>query len=152
VIERLIARGYLVRPQVEAGHYRIDMVVSDGRTQVALECDGDRFHPVEKIPEDLARQAVLERAGWRFVRLRGTAFYRDPDAVMERVFEDIERLGVRPMASTDAEAVEGSSADDALRLRVVRRATGIMQERGWLPSPPEVAAGLPDALGAPQLT
>ena len=63
VIQRLVSAGFRVTPQVEVGRYRIDMVVSDGKRRVALECDGDRFHPADQIPEDIARQAVLERAG-----------------------------------------------------------------------------------------
>ena len=42
------------------GKYRIDFVVGDGAKQVAVECDGDRYHGYEQIPEDMARQAVLE--------------------------------------------------------------------------------------------
>lgn len=33
---------YVVEPQVWVGRYRIDIVVSDGRAQVAIECDGVR--------------------------------------------------------------------------------------------------------------
>ena len=130
VLTRLIQRGFRVTPQVEAGRYRIDMVISDDQNQVALECDGDRFHPPEQIPADLARQAVLERAGWRFIRLRGTRFYRDPDGSMEWVFEELHRLGVRPGGTTIdgiAPALEGGT----LREDVVRRSWEIMRERGW---------------------
>jgi very-short-patch-repair endonuclease len=131
VMTRLIHRGFRVTPQVEAGRYRIDMVISDDANQVALECDGDRFHPPEQIPADLARQAVLERAGWRFIRLRGTRFYRDPDGSMDWVFEELQRLGIRPMgiAEEGAPAIgDGSS----LRDDVVRRAWSIMRKRRWL--------------------
>jgi len=61
-----------------------------------LPCDGDRWHPLEKIVEDLERQAVLERLGWRFIRICGSEFYRDPDGTMRRVFVQLERMGVQP--------------------------------------------------------
>lgn len=138
VIQRLVAAGFRVIPQVEVGRYRIDMVVTDGKNRVALECDGDRFHPPEQIPEDIARQAVLERSGWRFIRLRGTRFYRDPDASMEWVFEELARLGVSPTGLLDAPTQD--EGDTGLREAVVRRAWAIMQERGWAPSDP-VQAG-----------
>jgi very-short-patch-repair endonuclease len=135
VIQRLIAAGYRVEPQVRIGSYRIDMVVSDGTRQVALECDGDRFHGAEQIPADMARQAVLERTGWRFVRVRGTRFYRDPDGTMAWVLGELHRLGVQP-AGEGVQAPPDTTAP--LREAVVRRAWEIMRERGWV-QPPESA-------------
>jgi very-short-patch-repair endonuclease len=133
VMTRLIQRGYRLTPQVEAGRYRIDMVISDDTNQVALECDGDRFHPPEQIPADLARQAVLERAGWRFIRLRGTRFYRDPDGSMDWVFEELARLDIRPMGAAAA-GPPSSSGGETLRDEVVRQAWDIMHRQGWLPN------------------
>ncbi len=133
VVRRLIARGYAVEPQVQVGHYRLDMVVSSGGKRVALECDGDRWHPLDKLPEDLARQAVLERTGWRFVRLRGTRFFRDPEGAMEQVFADLLRLGVKPGAATLPEMATTDARGTALRDEVLRRAWRIMQGRGWVP-------------------
>ena len=133
VIQRLVALGYGVQPQVEVGHYRIDLVVSDGRGQVAVECDGDRFHPFEKIPEDLARQAVLERAQWRFVRIRGTRFYRDPDGTMDWVVGELARLGVEPVGPEPTEEPTPEAAAQELKERLIRRAWEIMNERGWVP-------------------
>lgn len=132
VIERLIARGFQVEPQVQVGHYRLDMVVSYGDERVALECDGDRWHPLEKLPEDLARQAVLERSGWRFVRLRGTRFFRDSEGTMSQVFDDLARLGVHPNGATAFAQPQVSEWDVALREEVLRRAWRIMRERGWV--------------------
>ncbi len=96
VLEWLSERGYRVRTQWPVGSYRIDLVVEGEHGRVAIECDGDRWHPIEKIPEDLERQAVLERLGWRFLRIRGSEFYRDREATMARVVRELERLGIRP--------------------------------------------------------
>jgi very-short-patch-repair endonuclease len=131
VNRRLVAEGFRVTPQVAVGHYRIDMVVSDGARQVAVECDGDRFHPVEQIGDDMTRQAILERAGWRFVRLRGTRFYRDPDGVMGGLVEQLKRLGIRPRGAESAE--RSASAGDEVRERLLTRAWETMLERGWVP-------------------
>lgn len=140
VIERLVTAGYRVEPQVWVGRYRIDMVISDGVNQVAVECDGDRYHGFEQIPEDMARQAVLERAGWRFVRIRGTRFYRNPQATMAWVFEELTRLGVKPTAGMP-EGVVVDAQGAGLRDRVIRRAWEIMYEEGWVRTPaPEDAS------------
>lgn len=69
------------------GHYRIDLVVESSGGRLAVECDGDRFHSIENVADDMARQAVLERVGWRFVRIRGSQFFRDPELAMKPVFE-----------------------------------------------------------------
>ena len=130
VLQRLVSAGYRVDPQVWVGQYRIDMVVSDDHAQVALECDGDRWHGVEQIPLDMARQAILERAGWRFVRIRGTRYYRSPDDTMRWVFEELARLGVRPAHA--AVSTQSSTRTDEVRHAVVRRAWEIMREHGWI--------------------
>ncbi len=65
------------------GHFRIGMVVEgEGDARLAVECDGDRYCSLDSLAEDAARQSILERLGWQFVRIRGTAFYRDPDAAL----------------------------------------------------------------------
>lgn len=129
VIQRLSAKGYAVESQVKVGSYRIDMVVRGSGGQVALECDGARYHPLDKIPDDLARQAILERCGWRFVRIRSTAYFADRDAAMERVFAQLSDLGVEPDAfSGTADTGESDPHIEAIR----RRAWEIMRERKWV--------------------
>jgi len=135
VIKRLILAGYDVKPQVWVGNYRIDMVVSGPDGEAALECDGDRFHGIDRIDDDMRRQAILERAGWRFIRIRGTRFFRDPDTTMAWVFEELQRLSVEPVgAAPEVYAVDAEASE--FRARVVRRAWEIMQEQQWVPTPP----------------
>jgi very-short-patch-repair endonuclease len=92
----LIAAGYDVVPQWRVGGYRIDMVVQGSGKRLAIECDGDRFHPPEQFDEDMARQAILERLGWTFSRIRGSQFFRDPETAMEPVFARLRELGIEP--------------------------------------------------------
>lgn len=100
VLDWLVKQGYRVRSQWAVGYYRIDLVIEDasGR-RVAVECDGDRYHPIEKIREDLERQTILERLGWRFIRIRGSEFYRDRHSTMQRVVQELERLHIQPTKS-----------------------------------------------------
>jgi len=145
VIERLIAAGYAVQPQVSVGSYRIDIVVSDGVRQMAIECDGDRYHPAERLGEDMARQAVLERAGWRFIRVRGSRFYRDPDGAMARVFKDLEENGV---AKTGLErgGPSNDTHEELFKSQIMRRTWEILRERGWIVTKP-AEEPLPEANG-----
>jgi very-short-patch-repair endonuclease len=136
VIERLVAAGYRVQPQVWVGRYRLDMVIADGVGQVALECDGDRFHGLDQIPEDLVRQAVLERAGWRFIRVRGTRFYRDPERTTTWILEELRTRGIQPLGAEGSET-EAEGDHSAFREGVMRRAWEIMRECGWISQPAE---------------
>lgn len=129
VIKRLIAAGFCVEPQVKVGSYRIDMVVRGASSQVALECDGARYHPPEQVPADLERQAILERSGWRFIRIRSTAFFTDPDRAMRDVFQQLAWAGVEPGFTVDAPA---TAVSDPVLDRIRRRAREIMREKGWV--------------------
>ncbi|MCW5769488.1 MAG: AAA family ATPase [Phycisphaeraceae bacterium] len=128
VLKSLTESGYRVQTQWKVGAFRIDMVVigGDGHS-VALECDGDRFHPPEEIGRDLDRQRILERLGWRFVRLRGSEYFRDPIQTMTRVRTRLKEFGVEAIgaeASRDSE-----SGDDTVREHVIRRAEEL--RRTW---------------------
>jgi very-short-patch-repair endonuclease len=110
VLKRLTNSGYRVRTQWQVGYYRIDLVVEGGGKRLAIECDGDRYHPLEKLADDIARQTVLERLGWQFVRIRGSAFYREPDAAMKPVFDRLREMEI----PTDGQLKEDSSTDRVL--------------------------------------
>jgi very-short-patch-repair endonuclease len=101
VLRHLVQLNYRVRPQWQVGHYRIDLVVEGAGKRLAIECDGDRWHPPDKLGEDLERQAILERLGWTLVRVRGTEFFRDPNRSLDAVFEMLQRLGI-PAEGRDA--------------------------------------------------
>jgi very-short-patch-repair endonuclease len=96
VYERLVRRGYRVRPQWPVGRYRIDLVVEGAERRAAVECDGDRDHPIEKLSEDMERQAILERLGWRFIRIRGSVFFRNPDTAIDKLVAKLNELGIHP--------------------------------------------------------
>lgn len=127
VYKRLVAAGYAVTPQWPVGAYRIDLVVEgeQGR-RLAIECDGDRWH-YNKVAEDLARQALLERLGWRFARIGGSAFYRNKQDAMKPVFEKLSGLGIHPMTK-ELHNTAQSHASTELLDEIRRRATKIREE------------------------
>lgn len=98
VAQRLKAKGYRFEQQYEVGAYRLDIVVIGEHKKVVIECDGDSYHSgTQKIKEDMERQAILERTGWNFIRIRGSEFYRDPDAAMNRVYKELhEHYHIEP--------------------------------------------------------
>ncbi len=127
VASRLVRAGYRVIPQWEVGHYRIDLVVEGNGKKIAIECDGDKYHPIERLPDDMARQAVLERLGWTFIRIRGSQFFREPDVVMSSVLNRLFAFGIEPVGNDAQE--QSKEQNRELEERVIRRATEL--RRKW---------------------
>ncbi len=96
VHNRLFEAGYRVLPHWRVGYYTIDLVVEGGGRRLAIECDGDTAGAVEQLREDMARQAILERLGWSFVRVRGSEFFLSPEKAMKPVLARLSELKIRP--------------------------------------------------------
>jgi very-short-patch-repair endonuclease len=95
VLQKIMARGYRkVSVQHSVGRYRIDIVVEGPHSRLAVECDGDRWHGPDVWHKNRARQQVLERANWTFERIRGSAYYRDPDAALLPLWQRLADLGI----------------------------------------------------------
>ncbi|PRZ08595.1 uncharacterized protein DUF559 [Isoptericola sp. CG 20/1183] len=111
VLAQMLERGYDVAPQHKVGAYRIDFMVTVGEGErLAVECDGDSFHGPDKWDEDVRRQRVLERLGWSFWRVRASAYYLDPDAAMQPLWERLDGMKERAV-----ENEERRRAQDAKR-------------------------------------
>jgi very-short-patch-repair endonuclease len=128
VMKRLVAAGYRVTPHWKIGTFRIDLVVEGDSKRLAIECDGDRNYPLEKLPEDMDRQSVLERMGWIFARLRGSEFLRNPARAMKPVFEKLQVLEIQPTADPTDAGPAWPPSQEAID-RVVRRAEEL--RRNW---------------------
>jgi very-short-patch-repair endonuclease len=92
---RLEAAGLTVIPQYGVGSYRIDMAIEHpkkpGRFLLAVEADGASYHSGYVARErDRLRQQLLERRGWRFVRIWSTDYFYDPDTEVARVVQAYE--------------------------------------------------------------
>ncbi len=79
-------------------NYRIDLVIQGENNRVAVECDGDRYHGIEKWEYDQRREAQLRRAGWKFWRISGSAFYRDKDKALEGLWQFLDEEGINKVA------------------------------------------------------
>ena len=124
VAKKLVDRGYHLVQQWKVGAYRLDMVVVFGKKVVAIECDGERWHSGEaKIREDMERQTILERIGWKFIRIRGSEYYRNPEKTMERVISELFAYGIEP---EETGVVTSEDRDTALLRRIKERAAIIM--------------------------
>ena len=52
----------------------------------------------QMVVDQATAEAILERLGWTFHRIRGSAFYRDPHAALSGLWDQLENLGTQPRA------------------------------------------------------
>jgi very-short-patch-repair endonuclease len=98
ILSQLMERGYRVTPQVGSAGYSIDLVVEGtGERRLAIECDGDKYHGPERWADDMKRQRVLERVGWRFWRCWASSYTLDPDGCIADLISTLDLLGVKPI-------------------------------------------------------
>ncbi len=121
VMKRLASAGYRVTPHWRIGTFRIDLVVEGGGKRLAIECDGDRYYPLEKLSEDMDRQSILERMGWIFTRVRSSDFLRSPTRTMKSIFEKLQMMEISPDGNARDGKLDAKISHD-LTERLIRRA------------------------------
>lgn len=93
VAAALVGRGVRVLHQYPACGFNIDLVCEKNGIRIAVECDGDIYHRDEHgflRFEDLERQAIIERAGWRVIRVPYRKWLEDPEGQTARVLGALE--------------------------------------------------------------
>ena len=109
VAEALRAHDVVVLHQYPACGFSIDLVCEFAGVRIAVECDGEIYHEDEhgnlRI-EDVERQAILERAKWRVLRIPYRKWLREPEMQILRV---LEALGIVVNSAGDAEATNAES-------------------------------------------
>jgi very-short-patch-repair endonuclease len=93
----IIERGYQVIPEFPVIGYRIDLVIQGENARLAVECDGDQYHTLERWDNDQVREAQLRRAGWEFWRVTGSSYYRHKEQALESLWEKLDKMGIKPM-------------------------------------------------------
>ncbi len=96
VAQALEHSGMKVWPQYQAAGFYIDLVVGDGKNWVAVECDGPTHFNMEERQNfyDVWRQGILERAGWRFIRISHRDWERDSDKQIEKVIQILGSMNI----------------------------------------------------------
>ena len=76
------------------------------RSREHIECDGDRYHGIDKWNDDMRRQRILERAGWRFWRCFASTFVNENrQDVIQDLMATLEGFGIEPIGSENNEAL-----------------------------------------------
>lgn len=97
VLRALQAAGFQVDVQVGCSGFRIDLAIrhprQPGRYILGIECDGKTYHEARSARDrDRLRQEVLEGLGWRILRIWSPDWLSNPQAQVERVRREVERL------------------------------------------------------------
>jgi very-short-patch-repair endonuclease len=97
VYKRLVDKGYNVIPQVKVGAFSIDLVVEgENDKRLAIELDGDKYHPPAKWMDDWKRQRTMERVGWKFWRCWGSSYTIDPEGCIEDLIDVLNSMQIYP--------------------------------------------------------
>jgi len=97
VYKRLVKKGYNIVPQVKVGAFSIDLVVEGENDQrLAIELDGDKYHPPEKWMDDWKRQRTMERVGWKFWRCWGSSYTIDPEGCIDDLITVLNNMQIFP--------------------------------------------------------
>lgn len=130
VVGCLKAAGFECESRVKVGSYTVSIICSGGGKRVAIECDGDIAADNETIMNEMTKQSVLERLGWKFIRLRSSEYYRDPEGFISLLPEKLEALGVKKGSAQTA--VQGELCE-----KVKARAAELIDE--WKKAQDETA-------------
>lgn len=102
VFGRLVEKGYRTVPQVKVGSFRIDLVVEGAEDRrLAIELDGDDHHGPDRWAQDMARQRVLERAGWTFWRCFASTWSMSKETVFAELLQRLEAMGIEPLGALE---------------------------------------------------
>jgi len=95
---RVLDMGFRLRPQVPVAGYFIDFVIEGaGDRRLAVELDGDNYHGPDRWADDIRRQKMLERLGWKFWRCWGSSWYVDSEGCLADLRDTLSRLGIEPL-------------------------------------------------------
>jgi very-short-patch-repair endonuclease len=107
---RVAGKGFHVTPQVQVNGRAIDLVITGARGRLAIGCDGQAWPGTpEQHAADLDRERELQRAGWRFWRLRESQFVYDPDAALASLWTTLRKLGIGKYDPADFVGVASSA-------------------------------------------
>lgn len=97
VKKRLEARGLKVDAQVGRSGFRIDLAIRhpkyNDRYILGVECDGATYHSHRSARDrDRLRQEILEKLGWKIYRVWSTDWVKNPDKIVENIFQRVQEL------------------------------------------------------------
>ena len=115
VIDAMRDKGFECVPQVGVAGFFIDIAVIDpgnrGCFLLGIECDGATYHSAKSARDrDRLRQSILERLGWRILRIWSTDWFKNPHAELQPIIRELNSLKTErveePEQLIESEAIE----------------------------------------------
>lgn len=94
--EAMLSLGLDPISKVDVEGYELDFGLISGSRRIDIEVDGDQHYErsvgnhLRLRRQDIARDRVITRAGWRVERIPAWQCVQDPDSVALRLLEDVE--------------------------------------------------------------
>lgn len=104
VFSLLRSKNYDVKSNVTIGKYKIDFVVEGLNSRLAIDCCSEDTAYALNWEETHNRRMTLQRVGWKFFIIRESQFYYKPEETMERLYAQLDSLGIKPAADASAQA------------------------------------------------
>ena len=95
VMALLVSKGVKVTSQYPSCGFFIDVVAELNDCRLAIECDGEIWHLDEHgelKQEDIERQEILERAGWKVIRIPYRSWRENPEAQIHRILDELNNF------------------------------------------------------------
>ena len=97
VARHLLEKNYTIKQKWRVGSYDIDMVAIYDDKKIAIECDGKTLnHTEEEVIANLEEQEILERCGWKFIRVRASEYFRNTEKAIKDLIIQLDDKGVYP--------------------------------------------------------
>jgi len=118
VMASLVSKGVKVTSQYPSCGFFVDVVAELNDSRLAIECDGEIWHLDEHgelKQEDIERQEILERAGWKVIRIPYRSWRENPEAQVHRIldeFNNSEPLTTPEVTQTPEDAQVSAIAVD----------------------------------------
>jgi very-short-patch-repair endonuclease len=101
VLTALENYGYECEPQLGVAGFFLDIAVRDpgkpGRFLIGIECDGATYHSAKSARDrDRLRQEILENLGWKIHRIWSTDWFKNPQAQLRPILNELEKLRTPP--------------------------------------------------------
>lgn len=93
IYNELKLKNISIIPHFKIGKYDVDFVVNDQNgKKIGIECDGDIPYTREEFENEITKQDVLTRCGWKFIRVRASMYYSNKEDTLNQIIKKIHYI------------------------------------------------------------